>query len=187
MSILSYRMAVGAAAILVAAGLTACNRDGTSGTKPPATAPVAASGVPGPRNTPPAEKADGSLPDMCQVLSKEDVSAVLQSEFTSAKPSIEVGENTCDYNNANGDDGVTVGISATTLAAFDSDAQGYPPVAGVGDGAFDDAVLLYVRDGDYKVSVSAGGGDTVRIALAQKVITKLPSSTTPTSNEVPSS
>jgi hypothetical protein len=188
MLVLFHRVAAGTAAVVMAAGLSACvpARHTGNDPQPAATGPVSSPvSPPLPQTTEPAP-GDGSLPDVCQILTAQDVGAVLQTDITTAKPSTEQGENTCDYDNSAGTHGVSVGISATTASDFDSDAQGYPQVSDVGDAAFDDAVLLYVRDGDLKISVNAGGGDTTRIALARKLIDKL-AAITQTPSEIPSS
>lgn len=167
----TYRRAVVTASVtaLAMAALTGC-LDSKDEPKSPAAAASSPSAPPTSEPTagPTASQANASLPDVCVLLNKEEASALLKKPVSTLTPDNKATENGCDY-----DESLSVTVSATTQAEFDSAAEGYPKVNGVGDGACTVSGVLWVRHGTTKITVIAGVGDGGRVAIARKVMAKL--------------
>lgn len=149
------------------------------------TAKPTPSALPQATESPSAGTAANNFPDVCNLFTTAEMSALTKQTIVVASPD---GKSTkespsCDWNKAD-----TAIVTVITLATkqksdFDSEKGSYEPVPGLGDGAYENHGILTVLHGTIEISVIFGGSGEESVAvqklIAQKVIEKLDNPASP--------
>ncbi|MBL7254236.1 DUF3558 family protein [Paractinoplanes lichenicola] len=163
-----------ALAALVAVSLTGgCGiiEDAVNGTPAPAQATTPAGNKPTADSGFGSVKDSGDIPDVCRLLSKQEVTSLTGRTITQIdEDGAEPGEATrfCQWQQEDGQ--LAVFLSRTTAADFDVMIAEATPVDGVGEDAFLLSGHLYVLYGTVQLDIySRGGSDDQNLADAKKI------------------
>ncbi|GAA1702192.1 DUF3558 family protein [Fodinicola feengrottensis] len=173
------RVALAAGAFALGVGmLTGCGLTPKTAATPSPSAPAAA-------DSSPTASAAG-FPSVCDMFTDADMSALTQGTIASHKPD---GKSTpaapaCDWLSADGGITVTASLRTTTKSDFDSSADGYTPVSGVGDKATElHGILTVFHAPTTEIGIIFGGGGdpdvAIQKAIALKIIEKLDGGASP--------